>query len=137
MSKTSERRFRKLARGYADLVATGNVDKFRLAWEQRMRGWLYEIEQRMRQHQERAEPDVITTDETRRGMEHNPNPRIFDIFDSANRLLKACGEAVEQLVGDETRAVLSSECANAVACIYDKRLYQPLRKQLYKRIERP
>jgi hypothetical protein len=56
---------------------------------------------------------------------------IFEVLDQANNLLRACGKTVEALVGEETRSTLISECAKAVAGVYDRRLYRPVARRLY------
>jgi hypothetical protein len=131
MSKTN-RRLRKIARGYADLVAKGDLAGFHRAWDQRMRGWLYDIDRRrMNSHYQSTVPQGEQQDKAT--MDSQYRARIFEVLDASNHLLAACGEAVERLVGEETRATLKSECANAVASIYDRRLYRPLSGLVYKR----
>jgi hypothetical protein len=58
---------------------------------------------------------------------------IFEVLDQADNLLRACGKTAEGLVGEETRSTLISECAKAVAGVYDKRLYQTVTRRLYRR----
>jgi hypothetical protein len=129
MSKASERRLRKIAESYANLLAAGDVEGFRRAWEERVQGWLREIQRRVKLRRQFEE--AVSLNKVRRVTRRSVKTEIFEILDSANHLLLACGDAVEETVGRETRAIITSECAKAVASIYDRRLYQPVTKGLY------
>ena len=61
------------------------------------------------------------------------NLGIFDVYRRADRLLIAAGGKVEKLVGNETRELLADQCANAVADVYDRRLYRLVKKHFYNR----
>jgi hypothetical protein len=129
MGKTSERRLKKVAESYTNLLAEGDIEGFRRAWEERVQGWLSEIQRRVKLH--RPLEETVSLNKGRRVTRRNVKIEIFEILDSANHLLLACGDAVEERVGRETRAILKNECAKAVAIIYDRRLYQPVTRRLY------
>jgi hypothetical protein len=129
MNKTSGRRLRKIAERYTNLLAEGDVEGFRRAWDERVRGWLHEIQRRAKLHRRSEEPNSLIKD--RRVTRRNVKVEIFEILDASNRLLLACGDVVDGLVGEETRVTLWNECAKAVASVYDKRLYQPVTKRRY------
>ena len=129
MGKTSERRLKKVAENYTNLLAEGDIEGFRRAWEERVQGWLREIQRRVKLH--RPLEETVSLNKVRRVSRRNVKTEIFEILDSANHLLLACGDAVEEMVGRETRAIITSECAKAVASVYDRRLYQPVTRGLY------
>ena len=133
MGNTSDKRLKKLAEGYTKLLAEGDVTGFNRAWDERMQVWLREILRRVELHRrpERFCPSPPLGD--RRSTVNAPKAEIFGVLDSANRLLNACGSAVEAMVGEETRATLRSACAKGVACVYDRRLYRPVKTDLYDR----
>ena len=131
MKKTNIRRLRNLGRTYSEIVARGDIESFNGAWEQRMSGWLYEIERRVKL--QRKKLGTLATSRSGQLTMRYPKTEIFDVLDSANRLLNACGKEVERLVGEDTRTTLANECANAVAHIYDRRLYRPVTTDIYDR----
>lgn len=125
MGKTSKRRLRRMAQRYADILTNGGVEVFRLAWRKREQVWLDQIECCVKLHRQV------------RGSTSMTNDKIFDVLDAANRLIRECGNSVEDLVGNETRTILTNECAKAVARIYDRRLHQLVERKLYLRNGKP
>lgn len=128
-SMSKARNLRKLARRYSELARTNDV-RFRHEWNNLVRGWLYEIHNRVRClcEGEQISAWVHSTEESLFVEQKAERLGIFDLYYRADNLLVMCGEEVEHLVGAETRAVLSAECSKAVSIIYgNKRLYK-LRK---------
>lgn len=115
------------------MLSEGDVDGFNLAWDERMQVWLRDIQRRverlLRRDEYRALPPIFDRQSTK----STPQVEIFGVLNFADRLLIACGKDVEAMVGEETRATLRSACAKGVARVYDRRLYRPVKTDLYNR----
>lgn len=120
------RNLKKMARRYSELAQT-DIVRFRREWDKRVQGWLYEIQNRVRclRGGENFTAWARSTEESLIVEQEAERLGIFDLYNRADDLLAACGKEVEQLVGAETRAVLSAECSKGVAIIYgNKRVYK-------------
>lgn len=136
MKTTGERRLSKTARRYA-VLAQKDKKRCRDQWRKFiLQPYLDEIQKRA---------DRLRLEGRRKNQRRTPaqiellakscgNLGIFDVYRRADRLLIAAGDTVERLVGDETRKLLVDECAKAVAGVYDKRLYQLVKKHFYNRM---
>jgi hypothetical protein len=127
LKRTSQRRLRKIAKRYTELLSKGDVEGFVRAWDERTQRWLIEIQYRASLHRAEITPSQASNDFM------NQQKTIFEVLESANRLIVECGKLVDEMVGEETRSTLEGACAKAVACIYDRRLYEPVSRHSYDR----
>lgn len=127
LKKTNQRRLRKIAKHYTELLSKDDVEGFLRAWDDRMQRWLTEIQYRASLYRAEFTPSHATNDLM------NQQRAIFEVLESANRLIVECGKVVDGMVGEETRSTLKSACAKAVASIYDRRLYEPVSRHSYNR----
>ncbi|MGD9588752.1 MAG: hypothetical protein AB7Q37_03270 [Pyrinomonadaceae bacterium] len=114
MKKTNERRLQKAAKRYKSLAEKDPIG-FRNHWNRML------VQPYLEEIRHRAKPQRRTA----------KLPEIFEVYRRADRLLVTAGEAVEALVGSETRNLLAAECAKAVGAVYDRRLYRLVKKRLF------
>lgn len=102
-----------------------------------LQAYLEEIQVRANQlrHRQNKTNRCKTTAQINALAKNCEQSEIFGVYYRANRMLIAAGKGVEQLVGKETRSLLADECAKAVADVYDKRLYQLVKKHFYNRMK--
>lgn len=112
MSKTVERRLRKDACRLASM-ASSNLVLFEAEWNKRVLSWLGEIERR---GAALRDPNGCSAEQS------EDTATVFGVLKKVDRLLRLCGEVVEEKVGVETRAVLSHACAKAVARVVSPQL---------------
>jgi len=110
LSKAGQRRQNKSSK-YLATLALQNELKFRCEWNKRVHSWLLEIRHRGEQLRSESDPKIECE-------------RVFGVLNHAAHLIASCGTTVEQLVGDETRAVLANECCKVIASIFGADLYR-------------
>ena len=125
LKKTSQRRLRKIARHYDQLLRSDR-EAFLRAWESRTKLWLADIQKRAALLRTPGPKEPTTAYIDRQN-------EIFEVLESANRLILTCGKSVNEMIGEETRSTLRAECAKAVARVYDRRLYRPISWHSYNR----
>lgn len=108
MSKATQRREEKLAKELRAL-AVSNPTHLKFTWKKLLEGWSLEAIRRGR---------LLQQD----NLESYPLP-VFDVLRKAERLLALCGPAVERLVGNKTRELLSHDCSKAFALAAEPHLY--------------
>lgn len=109
MSKSSQRRQRKLAR-YLRNLAEKNPRAFKVEWGKRLESWLDEIQ-------------IISRD-CRRSHSDLSETKIFTVLDRANTLLGLCGDRAEALVGSHTRQILNEVCCRQFALAANPQLHR-------------
>lgn len=131
-SRAGKRRFNKRVN---HLVALFRQDEqlFRREWHKQVQGWLREVHRRakswhlgsLRCYVESADGLLVP------GGEH-----IFGLLEIANAMLAACGSEVEEIIGEETRLLLTNECVKAVAQLCDGRLIYLVGNRVYRKAKR-
>src|SRR4051812_3668072 len=118
-SRAGKRRFNKHVASFVSLL--GRDEKlFRREWHKQVQGWLNEAHRRAGNWLEGARfRNAATAD----GLVAEGRARIFGVLDIAEVMLAACGAHVEELVGEETRRLLTAECTKAVANVCDSWLH--------------
>lgn len=124
VKKASQRRLRKIAKLYTELVRN-DQERFLRAWDKRTQRWLADIQIRA------ALLRTQISKRTNNCMDRQDE--IFEVLESANCLIAACGHSVNEMIGEQTRSILRAECAKAVASVYDRRLYAPVSPDFYNR----
>ncbi len=109
-SKTTRRRRSKKSR-FLNATARDSQRTLRFEWDKRIVSWLSEINRRGAALRASEAPDIACG-------------QVFEVVEMAESVLASCDTAVVELVGDETRDVLISECCKVVARIYGAELYK-------------
>ncbi len=131
MGIAKERRLKKEVERLTDLLET-DVSSFLKVWNHRISGWLSEMQSTARRlRREKAEDANQTVEPENKAKKENENQTISGIWKRADELIKACGDKVEALVGNQTRGLLDAECARLVAQVYDPQLYRMLAHRQY------
>lgn len=118
MAKTAQRR----RRGQVEfLISTARDDrrKFEHEWHKRVVSWLYEINRR---------GASLCSD----AAENSDADRVFEVVEQADRLIADCG--IDNLVGAETRRILTKECCKVVARVYGPGMYRVVAHRWYDRM---
>lgn len=131
MGIAKERRLKKEVKRLTNLLEA-DVNLFLKVWNQRVTGWLLEMQSTARKlHTKNAEEaNKIFGPENKCKEEKEPQT-ISGVLKRANELIKACGEKVESLVGNQTRGLLDAECAKLEAQIYEPRSYRMIAHRQY------
>jgi hypothetical protein len=129
MSNAGERRMKKRAQRLKSLVKS-NRESFLQEWGLLVKGWLCEIHQRGRALREgihcKQQGLSILVSKLSEDCE-----RVFGVVENAKRLLRACGEEVEHLVGAETLTTLTHECSKVVSCALNMEMYRLINHRYY------
>lgn len=129
MSNAGERRMKKRAQRLKSL-AKSSRERFLLEWDLIVKGWLCEIHQRGRALREGipCKQQGLSSLESKLSEDCE---RVFGVLENAKRLLRACGEEVEQLVGVETLTTLAHECSKVVSCALNTEMYRLINHRYY------
>ena len=107
--KKRREEYRRLGRSLSSL-AERNRERFLQEWMIRVTSWLEEIDRRGRR--------------TARGVQSaDSHLRVFAVYEDVDLLLLEFS-LLDQLVGRQTRSILKTACAKAVASSADARMYR-------------
>lgn len=131
-SRAGKRRFNKRVN---HLVALFMQEEklFRREWHKLVRGWLGEARRRAKSRREGSPCCYV---ESAGGLTVPGGEQLFGLLKIANTLLAACGDEVEEAVGDETRLLLTNEYINTVTRLCDGRPNFLVDDRVYRRAKR-
>lgn len=130
-SRAGKRRFNKRV---DHLVALFRQEEklFRREWHKLVRGWLGEARRRAKSRREGSPRGYV---ESAGGPTVLGGEQILGLLEIANTLLAACGDEVEEAVGEETRLLLTNECVKVVKRLCDGRPNYLVDDRVYRRSE--
>jgi hypothetical protein len=115
MATTAQRRQRKQVT-FLYSLALHDRSRFEHEWNKRVVSWLYEINRR---------GTLLSLGET----QDASADRVFDVVEQAERLIEAC--EVENMVGTETRRILTNQCCKIVAHFYGSTMHRLVNHRWY------
>ena len=128
MSRAAQRRFNAQGSEFRRLIEN-DPGVCRHEWTKQVLGRLYEIHRRARNWSEGTE---FRDGEIAEGLTERGPTEVFGVVECAERFIAACGQTCEDMVGKETRAVLTGERVTAVTRVVDRRLNHMIAHKNYR-----